>query len=540
MKKFISVFILVCLLFTTCYAKPEIAYNNETRDLYLSGNSSHKNSDVSLRVFKKSDTATPSDFANVLLFYQLETDENGDYLGQFTMPGDATSGYYIVYVSDEENGEFYLAIEEEINACIKAFSETDENTIEATLKLYGQEKNVLGVSLSGDYSLFPKWSQKAMVEFIKEKKPENLTDIINCYNKANEAAFLIAGDKTKVKKALTANLLQNEIEEGIDIDLLSETYVSSRQDISSSSYDKNLTDYIRSSLRIASAISCVNTSTKGVMTDVLEKYNDVLELDLDGKYEKVSKVEVNKALVKKNFTSLEQIKAAFNKSVSAVYKKNTSGQGSSGTGGSSGSSGGGSAVGFAPSVNKPAEPENESKKECLFKDIESVSWAKEAIVNLYGKGIISGYSEEEFKPDNEVTRAEFTKLVVSLMDDKNAEGTVNFTDVTENDWFAPFVKKGVASGIINGAGTSFMPGSFITREDAAVIIYRFLNGKISLDKEESFADEADMAQYSKDAIKALSGAKIVNGMGNGCFMPKKTLTRAQAAVLINSVLNSLK
>ena len=88
--------------------------------------------------------------------------------------------------------------------------------------------------------------------------------------------------------------------------------------------DKDITDYIKSSIRIASAITAVNTATKGVMTDVLEKYNDVLELDLDGKYEKVSKVEVNKALVKKNFTSIEDIRKAFNKSVSAVYSKNSS------------------------------------------------------------------------------------------------------------------------------------------------------------------------------------------------------------------------
>ena len=74
----------------------------------------------------------------------------------------------------------------------------------------------------------------------------------------------------------------------------------------------------------------------------------------------------------------------------------------------------------------------------------------------------------------------------------------------------------------------------MSRQDMAVVIYRTaekLGLKIS-GEAESFADSSDISDYAKDAVKALTAKGIINGMGDGTFAPKATVTRAQAAKVI--------
>ena len=295
------------------------------------------------------------------------------------------------------------------------------------------------------------------------------------------------------------------------------------------------------------------------MTSVLEQYNDVLSLDLNGDYSKLSKVEVNKALVSKDFTSIKSVRDAFEKSVSDVKnsKKGSSSQ-SSGSGSSAGSSAG--------KIEMPSQTVNPYDNFVPFNDIYGVEWAREAILYLYRINVISGYEDGSFKPDNKVSRAEFTKLALSLISDKaqnseneklksatafakqesNADSDENdetaggFHDVLDTDWYSSYIEKAASNGIITGFGNLFMPNNNITREDAAVIIYRLIGKKLSLDKKTSFADDDTVSDYAKDAVSILAGHRVINGMGNGSFEPKSTLTRAQAAVLIKKSLEIIQ
>ena len=64
--------------------------------------------------------------------------------------------------------------------------------------------------------------------------------------------------------------------------------------------------------------------------------------------------------------------------------------------------------------------------------------------------------------------------------------------------------------------------------------------KISFTDSSAFSDASEISEYAKDAVSKLAAKKIINGMGNGTFSPKATLTRAQAAVLIYSALCALQ
>jgi len=532
MKKIISILLCVFMLHTAAFAAPQIGFNTEKAEIDISGVSEYKNSLLSLIVTKEGNE--PSEFQSAALIYKLYTDENGNYQGQFLLPEDAPSGYYLVYVSgDEETGRFYYAKSEELIKCILDFENATSDTVATAIK---EHKDVLGISLEGDYKKYPAWTEKALLQFIGEKKAETVTEITDYFNKSNEAAFLIAGDSEEATKALSANLLQNEISEDFSTEKIAEMLTNVRN---TPKDDEKITDVIKGDLRLATAIVAVNSATRGKMTDVLKEYNDILSLDLEGDYEKLSKVEVNKALVSKNFTSLDAVQDAFKEGIKKAKRAANQSSGGTSSGGGSSSGGGMGSATFSPKPTAPVTPEKEEKVECPFTDMASVQWAEDAVARLFAKGIISGYGDNIFAPLKTVTRAEFTKMVVSLKGDIDGNKEISFDDVSENDWFAPFIKKGVMYGLVNGAGSLFMPNGEIKREDAALIIYRLLEDKIG-EENMSFDDEENISDYAKEAVKKLAGAKVINGMGDGTFAPKMTLTRAQAAVLINAAMDKLQ
>ena len=111
-----------------------------------------------------------------------------------------------------------------------------------------------------------------------------------------------------------------------------------------------------------------------------------------------------------------------------------------------------------------------------------------------------------------------------------------FADVTADDWFAGYADALAAAGIINGFDGMFNPNVTITRQDAACIIYRLINQKLSAEETELFDDNADISDYAKDAVAKLRASAVVNG-SNNMFFPLANITRGEAAVMITNALN---
>ena len=219
--------------------------------------------------------------------------------------------------------------------------------------------------------------------------------------------------------------------------------------------------------------------------------------------------------------------------------------GGSGGGSSSGSGGGGSSSGGSSSGSISLPSGGASGKEpgiifMPFEDLASVEWAHTAIATLADKGIVNGKSATGYYPNDYVTREEFVKLIVLASDTPLDANGGAFSDVPDGTWYAPYVNTGYRRGLCQGMGDGvFGTGLNITRQDAAVMIYRALSSKGSnfpKVQEITFGDEGSISGYAYDPIKTLSGAGIVNGDGNRNFNPQALMTRAEAAQLIYNCL----
>jgi hypothetical protein len=93
-------------------------------------------------------------------------------------------------------------------------------------------------------------------------------------------------------------------------------------------------------------------------------------------------------------------------------------------------------------------------------------WAQSQIQTLVSKGVLSGYPDGTFKPDNAVTRAEFATMTNKAFGFATA-GSANFSDVKAGDWFASEVGKAQSAGYIAGyPDGTFKPGNQVTREES--------------------------------------------------------------------------
>jgi len=219
------------------------------------------------------------------------------------------------------------------------------------------------------------------------------------------------------------------------------------------------------------------------------------------------------------------------------------GGGGGGAGGSSTTdkpSNPGSSMGITGDVPMtPADPVNPTQPKPVegFADLANAEWSRTAVEHLADKGVISGKDANTFAPNDAVTREEGAKIIIGAFD-LLKEANCEFTDVSADRWSYAYIAAAVELGIINGYGDSFGPTDTMTREQAATIIYRaaqLIKLEVSGEKAD-FTDAEHTSDWASDAIAHLAADGVINGMGDGTFAPKATLTRAQLAQLVYNVL----
>ena len=185
-----------------------------------------------------------------------------------------------------------------------------------------------------------------------------------------------------------------------------------------------------------------------------------------------------------------------------------------------------------------SKSKNDIVNKSYFTDLGQVSWSEEYINKLYDLKIISGVSEGKFEPNREIKREEFIKILVTAfeMDENEQKGDLPFDDVHQNDWFYPYIRVVTSQGIVSGiASNIFGTGTQISRQDAAVLLYRVLilkTDSIKTERTVLFNDSREISDYAKMAVEALATVGIFSGNESNEIQPLHNITRAQAAKII--------
>ena len=202
-------------------------------------------------------------------------------------------------------------------------------------------------------------------------------------------------------------------------------------------------------------------------------------------------------------------------------------------------SGGGGGGGGGGSVRYEVEENAISETKEVFSDI-AAHWAKNEIMQLYEKGIVDGYEDGSFRPDNKVSRAQYTKMIMGLIGKTQAMGNAVFSDVSNESWYFPYISDAAQIGLVKGNNGLFNPEEPITREDAVVIMFRALEHlKLKMNGNTVFNDIDSASTYARDTIIKLAAEGIINGY-NGNFNPKNMITRAEASAIINRAAEKIK
>ena len=239
-----------------------------------------------------------------------------------------------------------------------------------------------------------------------------------------------------------------------------------------------------------------------------------------------------KELIGFNCSSYSEYANEFNNRISKADNKKPST--------SSGGGGGGGYVAVAsknPTVDNNIQIKNENSEEKLvFDDLNDALWAIKAVTYVHDKGIISGVGDGKFEPNRYITRAEAAKITV-LMTGDSQTGTIPFDDVSENDWYYPYVCNLYNRGVINGISkTEFAPNLLVTRQQMAVMVYNAIRKDADEVAETNIADRDEIASWAIEAVNYLFSKKIVSGRIGGIFAPNDYITRAEAATIVYNLI----
>jgi len=172
-----------------------------------------------------------------------------------------------------------------------------------------------------------------------------------------------------------------------------------------------------------------------------------------------------------------------------------------------------------------------------FTDVSEDDWYFEAVRYAYTRGCIDGISEAAFGPQLSTTRGMIVSILFRQVGEPSIDAARMFSDVADDAFYVDAVAWAASNGIVVGLSEDiYAPEQNITREQLAVIVYRYLQaGDAELTPARAylpFSDEAEASEYALEAIARLYELGILNGKGGDVFDPKGLATRGEVAAII--------
>lgn len=172
-----------------------------------------------------------------------------------------------------------------------------------------------------------------------------------------------------------------------------------------------------------------------------------------------------------------------------------------------------------------------------FTDVPQNAWYYEPVTYMAENGYMSGTGDNKFSPNQTTTRAMFVTVLgrIAGIDQNQYKGTCTFRDV-KKDWSEPYIAWASQNNIVNGIGDNrFGPNNYVTREQAAVILFNYLKKDYTLTIDSKFLDNApdkiNVSSWAVEAMQWATSAALMRGDANGTLRPRYSATRAEIATI---------
>ena len=171
-----------------------------------------------------------------------------------------------------------------------------------------------------------------------------------------------------------------------------------------------------------------------------------------------------------------------------------------------------------------------------FMDVPASAWYYDAVEYVYENGLMSGVSGGWFAPNDTLTRAMLAQTLYA-MEGRPAAASAGFADVASGDWYASAVNWAAANGVVSGVSeTGFGPNNALTREQLALILYRFAQYKgydvTGTSNLAAYADGSSVSGWAAEAMGWAVDAGLISGVGGNQIAPTGTASRAQVAQIL--------
>lgn len=539
-RKIISVICLLSMLSTAVYAAPidSIEEDVNTGNIKISGDFSEK-CKYSIQLIKPGidiaslSDATDAEIMNMVAYLLNTYTSDGKYIVEIPMHDNNPPGVYTISVHGENLSEptrktiaWYKP--EEIAEIFAQFKDAPSSNEVTDIIKSEDNCNKLGVS----YSMIKTLDSDAISDisaYLYGIKA-SVSDVPAFRTEFTKIAFLKAVPSASDDEDAKNMIIENAVTLGIS---QNEKYIA---------FSKENDIYQRSA---AGRLIGSNIESVSKFTELFENAVFLADIEFAGSASDINKIlTANKSMLSANVNKYfntsntynydKQIAGKAYKTINelenAMIKIMDNSSNSSSNSPAPGKGSGSSAAISTPFVSLPQTN--------YFDDLDSVDWAQTAIESLAQAGIVSGKGNNKFCPTDYVKREEFVKMAVGAFN-ITSEGTIPFKDISPDDWCYSYVVSAFNSGMVNGISPEkFGKGTNITRQDMAVLIYRYLCADTLLPSSGivEFIDKTEISEYAREAVAALREAGIVSGMSDGTFKPKDNCTRAQVAYIIYKAL----
>jgi hypothetical protein len=172
-----------------------------------------------------------------------------------------------------------------------------------------------------------------------------------------------------------------------------------------------------------------------------------------------------------------------------------------------------------------------------YSDLDISQWYHEAVDYVLTHGQMTGYEDGRFGPDDALTRAQTAQILYQCAGRPAVSGTNSFADVADGAWYADAVTWATGNGIVTGyENGSFGPNDQVTREQLAVMLWHYAGSPVATSSALTFVDADAISPWALDAIRWATEQGILSGYPGNDLRPGVPTTRSQAAQMLQKLM----